>query len=53
MPTPDIIKKYNTSLQPLYNQKLNNLAQSSILVEIRDALLPRLMSGEIEVGDKL
>lgn len=36
---------------PLYEQAEQNRVQSRTLAETRDALLPRLVSGALRVGD--
>jgi type I restriction enzyme S subunit len=49
IPTYNIIEKYNHLLEPIFGLKRYNLEQSNRLAAIRDTLLPKLMSGEIEV----
>jgi type I restriction enzyme S subunit len=53
VPPNKIIKNYCTIVKPLYDNMLILTNQSRILAAIRDALLPRLMSGEIEVKEAL
>lgn len=48
-PTKDILKKWKDSIDPIYKQIQNLKDQSILLKESRDILLPRLMSGVIEV----
>jgi type I restriction enzyme S subunit len=45
-------EEYTTIIEPLYSQILNLTKQSRAIAAIRDALLPRLMSGEIEVKNE-
>jgi type I restriction enzyme S subunit len=40
-------------MQPLVSTIIANRVQSRTLAAIRDALLPKLMSGEIEVEEKI
>jgi len=51
MPTKDLIEKYNNVTMPMIHQIKVNSKQSRILASIRDALLPKLLSGEIRVKD--
>lgn len=49
IPTEDLIKKYNDFVSPIY-EEINLLNQSNkLLTKQRDYLLPRLMSGKLEV----
>ena len=45
----DIIRKYGALIEPFFEEIRRNSDESSHLVSIRDALLPKLMSGEIDV----
>lgn len=49
MPTEDVINKYSSLSSPMLDEILNKMSQNLQLVEARDRLLPKLMSGEIEV----
>jgi len=49
IPDKDIVTKYQDNVEPVFNLILNNAKQSRTLAAIRDSLLPKLMSGEIEV----
>ncbi len=51
LPTEDLIKKYNDFTTPMIHQIKMNSKQSRTLASIRDALLPKLLSGEIKVKD--
>jgi type I restriction enzyme S subunit len=51
IPPPNIISDYTRIISPLYQLFDSNEMQSSILVSIRDILLPKLLSGEIRVKD--
>ncbi|MBA3714123.1 MAG: restriction endonuclease subunit S [Pyrinomonadaceae bacterium] len=49
LPPPDVIKRFNKHIEPsLQKMKLNN-DQIRTLTRLRDALLPKLMSGEMRV----
>ena len=41
----------NDTLKVLFNQLSINVAESKCLTDIRDSLLPKLMSGELDVSD--
>ena len=49
LPYKDIVDKFESVLLPHFINIQNNEQQSATLAAIRDALLPKLMNGEIEV----
>jgi type I restriction enzyme, S subunit len=49
VPSPKTLEKYNSIFQPMFDQILSNRLELELLTKIRDALLPKLMSGEIRV----
>lgn len=49
IPPDTILEKANKSLLPMLDQIVKNRLQSRTLSSIRDALLPKLLSGEIRV----
>ena len=51
MPNEDIIKQFNDLISPYMHQITNNAKKSRRLAELRDTLLPRLMSGELKVNE--
>lgn len=51
MPTSIILENFNTLVISMYNQIKHNIKESQRLAELRDSLLPKLMSGEIKVED--
>jgi len=51
MPPSKLIERFDAAVTPLMGHILNNLWQSQTLAAIRDALLPKLISGEIRVND--
>lgn len=48
-PTSNIVQAFNAKVEPILQMILSNLKQSRTLAAIRDALLPRLISGEVRV----
>jgi type I restriction enzyme S subunit len=51
IPPGKVVNQYSSITQPLYSQILALGKQSRALAAIRDALLPKLMSGELSVAD--
>ena len=49
IPTHEILEMYDETLCPIYNKRKMKDKESRILSLLRDTLLPRLMSGELEV----
>jgi len=49
-PTHSILERFSQSVGPLYESVSNLEKQSSTLADLRDALLPKLLSGELSVG---
>ena len=47
-PTPKITAAFDKSVEPLLGQILANLHQSRTLTTLRDTLLPKLLSGELQ-----
>jgi type I restriction enzyme S subunit len=41
----------DSMMKPLHSQIISNKIESRRLAELRDTLLPRLMSGEIKVNE--
>ena len=48
-PSKDIVKQYNDVCKPLFESALNLSRKNVYLKNMREALLPELMSGEVEV----
>lgn len=48
-PSKDIVKQYNDVCKPLFESALNLSRKNVYLKNMREALLPKLMSGEAEV----
>lgn len=51
LPQVEVAQKYTELIQPLINRIIENIHQSHMLSQTRDTLLPKLLSGEIRVGD--
>jgi len=49
MPDRELLKEFDTRVSHLFLQMENNLQENETLINIRDSLLPKLISGEIEV----
>ena len=49
VPTFDLIHKYQEVVSPLYAKWISNFRENSHLSELRDTLLPKLLSGEINL----
>ena len=49
--SPDLISEYHEKISPLYGQISNNCFESERLTGLQDLLLPKLMSGEIDVSE--
>lgn len=45
------VKEFGEWVQPLFTTILKNCAQNAKLAELRDTLLPKLMSGKLDVSD--
>ncbi|MCU8014926.1 restriction endonuclease subunit S [Shewanella sp. SM74] len=51
VPTFDLIHKYQEVVSPLYAKWISNFKENSHLSELRDTLLPKLLSGEIDLAE--
>jgi type I restriction enzyme S subunit len=49
IPKEDVVKEYSTIVKSLYEKITQTLIETKSLTEIRDSLLPKLLSGEIEL----
>jgi type I restriction enzyme S subunit len=50
VPDGAILSVFDDMVEPIYRGIVNNLEEIRTLAETRDALLPKLVSGEIRVG---
>ena len=51
LPPKELMATFTAKVAPPYAQIIANLRQSRTLATLRDALLPKLLSGELSVGD--
>jgi len=51
VPTRAVLSAFEAQVASLYDKVTANLQQSRTVAAIRDALLPRLISGELRVGE--
>lgn len=51
LPSIEALKHFEVSVAPMYEMMQKNEEESHKLAKLRDALLPKLMSGEIDVSD--
>ena len=49
IPSPEVMERFHYSISPLFLKIKQNQRESTNLAILRDTLLPKLMSGEIEV----
>lgn len=50
LPTPEKMAKFEENAEPMFSQIVNNLNENKKLTLLRDSLLPKLMSGKIDVS---
>ena len=51
LPSHDVLDRYSTFITPILDAIFKNNEESNRLAQLRDTLLPKLMSGEIDVSD--
>lgn len=51
LPSDDVINNFKSIVGDIFNRKRKNIEQNDSLIDIRDLLLSKLMSGEIRVSD--
>lgn len=51
IPSQDAINDFNGTAQPLFDLIISNQRENQQLSEVRDTLLPKLMSGELDVSN--
>ena len=51
IPSPNDLSRIGSCLMPIYDAIISNRIENHHLIEIRDSLLPKLMSGEIDVSE--
>jgi type I restriction enzyme S subunit len=50
IPPIELIKQFGEMVNPMFEKILDNLAENETIKITRDSLLPKLMSGEIDVN---
>ncbi len=51
LPTDDVLNKFDKIVKPIFSMILSKTRESKRLIEIRDTLLPKLISGELDVSN--
>ena len=51
IPTSEDYQKISKTLAPIYDMIIQNRIENTRLAQLRDTLLPKLMSGEIDVSN--
>ena len=51
IPEQEVIDEFNNTAEPLFANIVKNQKQNEQLIDLRDTLLPKLMSGELDVSD--
>jgi type I restriction enzyme, S subunit len=51
LPNEDVLIKWNEVISPILDQINNNIRENQELTNLRDMLLPKLISGELEVAE--
>ena len=50
IPSPETLESFESSVAPMYEMMQENETQSHKLAELRDTLLPKLMSGQLDIS---
>ena len=51
IPSEEVLCNFDTLCKPLFEMILSNQKENIKLANLRDTLLPKLMSGELDVSD--
>jgi type I restriction enzyme S subunit len=51
IPKDDILLKFDSIISDIFNKKNNNIIENNSLILTRDTLLPKLISGELEINE--
>lgn len=51
LPSANVLNEFDGIIKPIFSMILSNTRETKRLIEIRDTLLPKLMSGELDVSD--
>jgi type I restriction enzyme S subunit len=49
LPPLNLVQEFNETIEPLYRKKVENIREIRVLTDLRDALLPKLMSGDLRI----
>jgi len=52
VPDEDFLKNIHNEIEPIFDKIYANTQQIRTLTQLRDTLLPKLMSGEVRVSEK-
>ena len=53
LPPKQILEEFEKTVSPIFRRILANIQESRTLAALRDALLPKLLSGEVRVNTQL
>ena len=53
LPPTELLKQYHETVSPMFDLVLKNQAENKRLTDLRDSILPRLMSGALDVSNNL
>lgn len=53
LPSAEVIQKFTEVVEPIFKQSENAKNQARLLSKLRDTLLPRLISGELQIPDEM
>lgn len=51
LPSPDDMKTFDDTTAAMFSMVFSNLNENERLIRLRDSLLPKLMSGELDISD--
>ncbi len=51
VPSAKLIKEFNNLVNPIYQKILLSYREMHVLINLKDAILPKLISGEIQISD--
>lgn len=51
LPSINILEKFDNTIKPLWNRGISSIANSKELSNLRDTLLPKLLSGQLRIPD--
>jgi type I restriction enzyme S subunit len=51
IPSENVMEKFNCVIEPMALAMYRSIEENSRLAQLRDTLLPRLMSGELKVNE--